>query len=535
VPAIPSLARAAALAVVAATLLPGPAGADEIGQRLLGCQRRIARAAQALVAQRSRALASCVEGPAGCVGSPGPGCTASSAGRCEEWLAGLWRAQRKLEQAISGCRGPALGGRGVDPPRLFADDGLALSQVAAFCPHLALRAENLEDAARCQRHALTCTADTVVATAVPRAGLLLTGLGVALRREDAACLAATLCGNRALDGDEECDDGAANSDTRPDACRSDCRAARCGDGVVDADDECDDGATRSGDGCAADCTIEDGVCGNGVVDAEEDCDDGNRTGGDGCGGDCTVEEGVCGNGRLEAGEECDEGRLNSDVLPDRCRRDCSVPSCGDLVVDTQRGEACEPPDTLLCNDGCGWRLLPPLSPSSRPADAAAPGYLARCQDAFLRDGMRLFALTRRLVASCVMGVARCVLPAAHEDPADGCLRAATRRCAAAAEARDRARTRLRARLAAGCAGGPLVALLDETSGLGFTAIAAGCPFRGASEPTATDLFDCVLARTGCLGEGAVVPAVPRANELLGELALDADAAFPCVIDPAELE
>jgi len=32
---------------------------------------------------------------------------------------------------------------------------------------------------------------------------------------------------------EECDDGAANSDTVPDACRTDCRRPRCGDGVVD--------------------------------------------------------------------------------------------------------------------------------------------------------------------------------------------------------------------------------------------------------------------------------------------------------------
>ena len=42
-----------------------------------------------------------------------------------------------------------------------------------------------------------------------------------------------LCGDGVLQSAEECDDGAANSDTDPDACRTDCRHARCGDGVVD--------------------------------------------------------------------------------------------------------------------------------------------------------------------------------------------------------------------------------------------------------------------------------------------------------------
>jgi hypothetical protein len=41
-----------------------------------------------------------------------------------------------------------------------------------------------------------------------------------------------LCGNGALEGLEECDDGPQNSDLAPDACRSDCTRARCGDGVT---------------------------------------------------------------------------------------------------------------------------------------------------------------------------------------------------------------------------------------------------------------------------------------------------------------
>jgi len=66
------------------------------------------------------------------------------------------------------------------------------------------------------------------------------------------------CGDGVLDADEECDDGAANSDVEPDACRTDCFAAHCGDGVTDIGEECDDGTAWGGDGCTPICTPEDG-------------------------------------------------------------------------------------------------------------------------------------------------------------------------------------------------------------------------------------------------------------------------------------
>lgn len=66
------------------------------------------------------------------------------------------------------------------------------------------------------------------------------------------------CGDGRLDPGEECDDGEANSDAAPDACRSTCLLASCGDAVTDADEACDDGGPLGGDGCAPDCTIEDG-------------------------------------------------------------------------------------------------------------------------------------------------------------------------------------------------------------------------------------------------------------------------------------
>jgi cysteine-rich repeat protein len=67
------------------------------------------------------------------------------------------------------------------------------------------------------------------------------------------------CGNGVLEADELCDDGDANSDLSPDACRTDCRPARCGDGALDAGEACDDGGVRGGDGCSPSCAPEDGA------------------------------------------------------------------------------------------------------------------------------------------------------------------------------------------------------------------------------------------------------------------------------------
>jgi cysteine-rich repeat protein len=123
---------------------------------------------------------------------------------------------------------------------------------------------------------------------------------------------------------EQCDDGAANSDSAPDACRSDCTRARCGDGAVDTAEQCDDGNARSCDGCDERCQTEAGsVCGDGV------------------------RAGSC-------GEHCDEGVANNDLLPDACRSDCSLARCGDGVVDS--GEQCDDGNVESC-DGCSSDCL----------------------------------------------------------------------------------------------------------------------------------------------------------------------------------
>jgi len=66
------------------------------------------------------------------------------------------------------------------------------------------------------------------------------------------------CGDGVIEGIEECDGGAANSDSTADACRSDCRLARCGDYTVDSGEACDDGGGFGGDGCSLHCQLEPG-------------------------------------------------------------------------------------------------------------------------------------------------------------------------------------------------------------------------------------------------------------------------------------
>lgn len=95
----------------------------------------------------------------------------------------------------------------------------------------------------------------------------------------------SFCGDGNLDlDDEECDDGEANSDTAPDACRTDCTLPRCGDRVTDSGEQCDDGPdnwdTRP-DACRTNCTLP--TCGDNVTDSGEECD-GSDDGA--CPGDC---------------------------------------------------------------------------------------------------------------------------------------------------------------------------------------------------------------------------------------------------------
>lgn len=167
-----------------------------------------------------------------------------------------------------------------------------------------------------------------------------------------------VCGNGILDIEEECDEGEANADDLPNACRTDCLQPFCGDGVWDDlfGEACDQGewnADDERDRCRTNCMLP--LCGDGVLDSGEQCDDGNMVDNDGCSGECLVPEIWCGNGVIESGEQCDDGNIS---FGDGCSPVCTMESdiallvqetCGDGVVDF--GEQCDD-GNVRSGDGC---------------------------------------------------------------------------------------------------------------------------------------------------------------------------------------
>lgn len=153
-------------------------------------------------------------------------------------------------------------------------------------------------------------------------------------------------------GTEQCDNGAANSNTAPNACRTSCRNAGCGDRVTDSGEQCDDGNPSNTDSCLNTCLSA--KCGDGFVrQGAEVCDDGNNINGDGCSADCRSFE-SCGNGQLDPGETCDDGNTNtSDGCPDGNQGTCRPAFCGDGYLNNTGGgtEQCDDGNNLN-NDGC---------------------------------------------------------------------------------------------------------------------------------------------------------------------------------------
>jgi len=137
----------------------------------------------------------------------------------------------------------------------------------------------------------------------------------------------TSCGNGTVDPHETCDEGAANSDTVPGACRLTCVPPSCGDAVIDPGEQCDPGMSGS-TSCRMDCRIA-----------------------------------TCGDGHLDLFEACDAGGDNSDSEPDACRLRCRLPSCGDGVVDKE--EVCDlGAGAVDCSSECPPAPPPTVEPSS---------------------------------------------------------------------------------------------------------------------------------------------------------------------------
>jgi cysteine-rich repeat protein len=150
------------------------------------------------------------------------------------------------------------------------------------------------------------------------------------------------CGDGVREGTEACDDGLANSDSEPDACRTSCQLPSCGDGVRDASEACDHGPQNSDivpDACRSDCAAA--RCGDQVVDVQggELCDCGDDP--DDLPGTCRAVNGdpygtcdasclpvYCGNGAIDivdpvhdVWEECDDGNLERG---DGCDQICRI-------------------------------------------------------------------------------------------------------------------------------------------------------------------------------------------------------------------
>lgn len=147
------------------------------------------------------------------------------------------------------------------------------------------------------------------------------------------CPAPAVCGNGVQERGEDCDDG---NLVNGDSCESDCTTPYCGNGIIDEGEQCDQGPVLEGIEtslispdelvvCNNDCTVTQiPVCGDGILTENERCDDGNISDGDGCSANCSIEENqgpVCGNEILEASEACDDGNTNNG---DGCSATCTL-------------------------------------------------------------------------------------------------------------------------------------------------------------------------------------------------------------------
>ena len=242
------------------------------------------------------------------------------------------------------------------------------------------------------------------------------------------------CGDGNVDPGESCDDGSANSDTQPDACRTDCRSAYCSDGVVDSGEECD-GEGLNGKDCTdfgsfthgelscndGDCTFDTsqcGTCGDGEAEGApgdphyETCDGSDLRGEDcisigqaqgvlrcngSCGWDisgCVGGGTTCGDGNLEPGEQCDDGNTTA---CDGCSPTCIVEACGNGVMECS--EQCDDgnssnEDFCLANctlNTCGDGHVDPSTEECDDGnhdlnDACPDGPLGTCLNASCGDG-----------------------------------------------------------------------------------------------------------------------------------------------------
>lgn len=170
---------------------------------------------------------------------------------------------------------------------------------------------------------------------------------------------------------EQCDNGNLNSNSTPNACRTDCQAAHCGDSVTDNGEQCDDGNNVNTDACIHSC--QNARCGDSFVQRGrgEFCDDGNNINGDGCSADCLSFE-SCGNGSVDPGEVCDDGNnITSDACPSGNNGTCQTATCGDGFLQ-QNVEECDDGNNTS-GDGCDASCTSEVTSSNPAAPPAVCG------------------------------------------------------------------------------------------------------------------------------------------------------------------
>jgi fibro-slime domain-containing protein len=181
----------------------------------------------------------------------------------------------------------------------------------------------------------------------------------------------------------------------------------CGNKKLEGSENCDDGNAVSGDGCSSTCHVEPGAdcpnigqpcikfgCGNGKVETGEMCDCGNDSrnlpsgcatmnglfygDGKGCSKTCTKEpscrdgagktracDPVCGDGNLEPGEACDDGNLfDGDGCSSQCQKEDGF-TCTTATFQ----------DSTTCQSGSGQCLhLPVVYRDFQPENVSPGGH-----------------------------------------------------------------------------------------------------------------------------------------------------------------